>query len=98
MDGEPGAATVPTDSMSSNVGGSGVWSDDASGSARSPMAEHSMVVLSRSVELKDGRSLPSGTRGAIVFVHGGGAAYMVEFSKPFQAVATVLAADLSQVA
>lgn len=62
------------------------------------MAEHSMVVLSRSVELADGRSLPSGTRGAIVFVHGEGAAYMVEFSKPFQAVATVFAADLSQAA
>ncbi len=40
--------------------------------------------------------MPKGTEGAIVFIHGGGAAYMVEFDDPFPAVITVPAADLEQ--
>ena len=60
------------------------------------MAEHAMVILSRSFELEDGRTLPRGTRGAIVFVHGEGAAYMVEFARPFSVVATLPADCLSQ--
>jgi len=68
----------------------------ASRTARPPMAEHSMVTLSAPFGLDDGRTLPAGARGAIVFVHGGGEAYEVEFIAPFRAVATILAPDLSQ--
>lgn len=71
-------------------------SDTSDSPRRPPMDEHSMVSLLRSVDLPDGRSMPKGTEGAIVFIHGGGAAYMVEFDDPFPAVITVPAADLEQ--
>ena len=54
-----------------------------------PIPEHSMVDLSVSHTLKDGRVLPPGARGAVVFVHGGGEAYEVEFIEPFHIVETV---------
>lgn len=60
-----------------------------------PLTEHAMVTLAVSQSLDDGRRLPRGARGAIVFVLGEGAAYMVEFVAPFHALATVPAAELS---
>ncbi|EIZ83119.1 hypothetical protein WYO_4228 [Methylobacterium sp. GXF4] len=56
-----------------------------------------MVALSHDLTLKDGRKLPVGARGAVVFVHGDGEAYEVEFVDPFHAVATVPAPSLSRV-
>jgi hypothetical protein len=50
-----------------------------------------MVALTSPLTLDDGRSLPAGSRGAVVFVHTEGGAYEVEFSKPFRAVVTVAA-------
>ncbi|MEL6060923.1 MULTISPECIES: hypothetical protein [unclassified Methylobacterium] len=81
----------------------GVFSDGFVGNLRRmlgtgmPMVipEHSMVTLSGSLTLKDGRTLSEGARGAIVFIHSGGEAYEVEFIAPFHAVTTVLASDLS---
>ena len=82
---------------------------DALGSGRMPrrrsetlraggpaMPEHSMVALSTAFDLADGRRLPRGARGAVVFVHDGGEAYMVEFKAPFHAVTTVPASSLSR--
>jgi|tagenome__1003787_1003787.scaffolds.fasta_scaffold19742602_2 hypothetical protein len=66
--------------------------------ARAAFAEHSMVRLVSRFDLDDGRTLPAGALGAIVFVHGDGEAYEVEFIKPFHAVATVLASNLSHAA
>jgi len=59
--------------------------------------EHSMVTLSDALALKDGRRLPEGARGAVVFVHGDGEAYEVEFLEPFHAVATVPAPSVSRI-
>lgn len=61
-----------------------------------PIPEHSMVDLSGGLTLKDGRILPPGARGAVVFVHGGGEAYEVEFIEPFHVVETVPAALLTR--
>ena len=61
---------------------------------RSPLPEHSMVCLSTRCDLGDGRTLPAGALGAVVFVHAGGQAYEVEFIEPFHTVTTVLEADL----
>ena len=58
--------------------------------------EHSMVDLHDSLALTDGRVLPVGARGAVVFVHGGGEAYEVAFAGPVHAVATVRAPSLSR--
>ncbi|MCJ2061275.1 DUF4926 domain-containing protein [Methylobacterium sp. J-088] len=67
------------------------------GTGTSPaIPEHSMVTLSGALTLKDGRTLPEGARGAIVFVHGDGEAYEVEFIAPFHAVTTVPASSLSR--
>lgn len=66
------------------------------GAARPALPEHSMVNLAGSVSLEDGRVLPVGALGAVVFVHGGGEAYEVEFIAPFHAIATVAAANLTQ--
>ncbi|WP_091928305.1 hypothetical protein [Methylobacterium sp. yr668] len=55
-----------------------------------------MVRLKRSLDLGDGRHMPAGSLGAIVFVHGGGAAYEVEFAKPTHAVVTVPAAGVAR--
>lgn len=82
----------------------GVFSDGFVGNLRRMLGsgippvipEHSMVTLSGTLTLKDGRTLPDGARGAVVFIHGDGEAYEVEFIAPFHAVTTVLASDLSQ--
>ncbi len=65
--------------------------------ASTVIPEHSMVALSHDLTLKDGRKLPVGARGAVVFVHGDGEAYEVEFVDPFHAVARVPAPSLSRV-
>lgn len=57
-----------------------------------------MVRLSGELMLDDGRMLPAGATGAVVFVHAAGEAYEVEFVTPFHAVATVMAPNLSQAA
>ena len=57
-----------------------------------------MVCLAGSLTLADGRTLPAGALGAVVFIHGGGQAYEVEFIEPFHAVATVSAPDLCRAA
>ncbi|SFL12520.1 hypothetical protein SAMN05192568_100172 [Methylobacterium pseudosasicola] len=68
------------------------------GAGAEAIPEHSMVRLSSSLALKDGRRLPEGARGAVVFVHGDGEAYEVEFVEPFHAVATVPAPSVSRIA
>lgn len=65
--------------------------------ASEAIPEHSMVTLSASLALRDGRRLPEGARGAVVFVHGNGEAYEVEFAEPFHAVATVPAPSVSRI-
>lgn len=67
---------------------------DSSDVNTSRLAEHAMVTLAAPVALDDGRQLPEGARGAVVLVHGEGAAYMVEFIAPFHAIATIAAAGL----
>jgi hypothetical protein len=71
---------------------------DTSDPVRPALAEHSLACLSNPVDLEDGRRLPAGARGTIVFVHGDDEAYMVEFTSPFHVITTVLASDLKQVA
>ena len=56
---------------------------------RPVFAEHSLVCLSSSLELGDGRNLPAGSVGAVVGIWADGAAYEIEFAEPFHAVATV---------
>lgn len=68
----------------------------ARGGRHPRFAEHELVSLVSQLDLGDGRALPAGALGAIVFVHGGGEAYEVEFIEPFHAVATILAPNLSQ--
>lgn len=63
-----------------------------------PWPEHSLVRLSSAVETDDGGRLPEGSVGAVVGVWQNGAAYEVEFEKPFSAVVTVAAAQLEQAA
>lgn len=55
-----------------------------------------MAVLTASITLSDGRTLPAGSRGAIVLVYENGAAYEVEFSNPFRAVVTLEADKLKE--
>jgi hypothetical protein len=79
----------------------GVFSQDFVGELRRVLGEvaipeHSIVDLSDSMTLRDGRTLPRGARGAVVFVHGGGAAYEVEFTEPFHVVETVPAPLLAR--
>lgn len=66
------------------------------GIAGAPLAEHAMAALTTPVTLRDGCILPAGTRGAIVFVYAGGAAYEVEFDEPFRAVVTIEASSLRE--
>jgi hypothetical protein len=61
-----------------------------------PFPEHSMVALLLSVELEDGRLLPPKAEGAVVGIWADGAAYEVEFAKPFHAIVTVPATKLRQ--
>jgi len=56
--------------------------------------EHSRVTLSASVETDDHDRLPKGSVGTVVAIWGHGAAYEVEFTKPFHAVVTVPASKL----
>lgn len=46
---------------------------------------------------RGGRSVPAGSDGTIVAVLKGGAAYIVEFERPFQALVTVEPADIVQI-
>ncbi|HEX8165624.1 MAG TPA: hypothetical protein VF601_07530 [Beijerinckiaceae bacterium] len=55
-----------------------------------------MVFLLSGVELEDGRRLPPRAEGAVVGIWADGAAYEVEFDKPFHAVVTVPAKKLRQ--
>ena len=59
-----------------------------------PFPEHSMVTLLSSVELEDGRLIARRAEGAVVGIWADGAAYEIEFDKPFHAVVTVPAAKL----
>ncbi len=43
----------------------------------------------------DGRSLPAGTVGTIVYAYADGVGYEVEFSDPFHAVVTLETADIA---
>ncbi|WP_288582027.1 DUF4926 domain-containing protein [uncultured Methylobacterium sp.] len=45
-------------------------------------AELSVVEITRVVETDDGAIVPAGSRGTIVAIYGGGAAYEVEFARP----------------
>lgn len=64
-------------------------------SALPGIEELSRVVLCRDVMAEGGR-LPAGSAGTVVGVYRGGAAYEVEFTKPFHAVATVDAAAIQR--
>jgi hypothetical protein len=55
-----------------------------------------MVGLRADITLPDHRVMPSGSRGAIVFVYENGAAYEVEFSRPFHALLTIEASLLDE--
>ena len=67
-----------------------------SAGARAAFAEHSLVRLASGIELGDGRVLPAGAVGAVVGVWANGAAYEVEFSNTFHAVATIAGAKLAE--
>ncbi len=62
--------------------------------AEPSFAELSMVALTRAVEV-EGRSLPKGTLGTVVAAYGDGVGYEVEFERPFHAVVTLQAGDLT---
>jgi hypothetical protein len=53
-----------------------------------------VVSLRRAIDVA-GRSMPQGSRGAVVAAYSDGAAYEVEFHKPFHAVLTLEAGDLA---
>jgi len=57
-------------------------------------AELSVVALAHAVDI-DGRSLPEGTRGTVVAAYRDGVGYEVEFERPFHAVVTLEAGDLT---
>lgn len=66
---------------------------------KAPMAsplyrEHSVVALVIPIMTDDGLAVPAGTRGTIVAVYGGGAAYEVEFVRPVVGNATVRTENL----
>jgi hypothetical protein len=52
------------------------------------VAELSIVTLAKAVETRQG-TVPAGASGTVVHAHGDGRAYIIEFHKPFDAVATV---------
>ena len=54
-----------------------------------PIEELTRVALFKPVETEDGL-LPAGSMGTVVGVYRRGAAYEVEFTKPFHTVATVM--------
>lgn len=53
-----------------------------------------VVMLTRVVETDDGDTMPEGSEGTVLSVYANGAAYVVEFSEPVGAMATVRASDL----
>jgi hypothetical protein len=55
---------------------------------RDPIAELSTVSLRHAHEC-EGRVLPEGATGAVVYAYRDGAGYEVEFEKPFHCVVTV---------
>ena len=52
------------------------------------------VRLLKAVEDMDGKRIEAGTKGTIVAIWADGEAYEVEFVRPIQALATVMAEDL----
>ena len=58
--------------------------------------ELSMVALTQPREC-DGRTLPEGATGAVVFVYGDGVGYDVEFIEPFHCIVTVERGDIRPV-
>ena len=64
----------------------------AGGPARAPggvLTEHSLAKLASPLDLPDGRTLPSGSAGAVVGIWASGKAHEIEFLEPFHAVVTV---------
>ena len=57
-------------------------------------AELSVVALTRAVDV-EGRLLPEGALGTVVAAYGDGGGYEVEFERPFHAVVTLQAGDLT---
>jgi len=57
-------------------------------------AELSVVALTHAVDV-EGQSLPEGTLGTVVAAYGDGVGYEVEFERPFHAVVTLQACDLT---
>jgi hypothetical protein len=55
--------------------------------------ELGIVSLRRRREV-EGRVLPAGARGTVVYAYGSGAAYEVEFAEPFQCVVTLVREDV----
>lgn len=62
-----------------------------------PLPELSVVETLRALKTDDGQPVPAGSRGTIVAVYGGGAAYEVEFAAPVVGHCTV-SADLLRAA
>jgi hypothetical protein len=58
--------------------------------------ELSIVALRHSHE-SDGKTLPEGTRGAVVYAYRDGAGYEVEFAEPFHCVVTLGRDDIRPV-
>ena len=62
----------------------------------SSIPELSMVALTRSREC-EGRTLPEGAMGAVVFAYRDGQGYDVEFTEPFHCIVTVERGDIRPV-
>lgn len=70
------------------------WSEAATRPNDQPFDELATVGLVHAVAVDD-RSLPAGTRGTVVGVYRGSAAYEVEFDQPFHAIVTLTRVDLA---
>ncbi|MGE7414968.1 DUF4926 domain-containing protein [Methylobacterium tarhaniae] len=55
------------------------------------------VVLTAAVASDDGDMIPVGTTGTVVSVHEGGSSYVVEFSEPVGALATVEPREIKRI-
>ena len=64
------------------------------GSRIAGFAELSVVALTHTVDV-EGRSLPVGAQGTVVAAYEDGLGYEVEFERPFHAVVTLEAGDLT---
>jgi hypothetical protein len=62
--------------------------------AKQRFAELSVVALTHAIEI-EGQSLPEGAQGTVVAAYGDGVGYEVEFERPFHAVITLEAGDLT---